>query len=200
MLPHSFRPPLWFLSLAAVLAFGGAARSDFIISVEADVRPTTNGLYLYNYTLTDPADSLFTVAAFSPDLSINANLSAILGPPGWTSVYQAGGSFMAIYSPEPSSDILPGTSGVVSFLSPMAPRSGNYLGVGFNSNGCFDFAQGTTLVPGGSPLTTLPEPAGSPLTNLPEPAGIVHLLTGLCTACLARLGYIARRKNNEKGE
>ena len=136
------------------------ARGGLVTDLSVDVTRASNGVYTYSYSLT--VDSSSTLGAGELDLAVSpfANLSEISAPTGWDVFYTPGSpgdSAISFSSPDPSTDLAPGTFGLFSVASLVGPASASYLVRGFDdSNG--------TFAQNGGIITT---------ASVPEPSGLV---------------------------
>ena len=144
---------------SASLWIGAApARGGLVTDLSVDVTRASNGLYTYAYTLT--VESSSTLGAGELDLAVSsfANLSAISAPAGWDVFYTPGSpgdSAISFSSPDPSTDLAPGTVGLYSMSSLVGPALASDIVRGFDdSTGTFDQNSGTILT------ASVPEPSG----------------------------------------
>jgi hypothetical protein len=144
--------------VSAWLWIGAApARGGLITDLSVDVTRAANGLYTYSYTLT--VESSSTLGAGELDLAVSpfANLSAISAPAGWDVFYTPGSpgdSAITFSSPDSSTDLVPGTSGMFSMASFVGPALASDLVRGFDdSTGTFDQNSGTIRT------ASVPEPS-----------------------------------------
>jgi len=144
---------------SAWLWIGAApARGGLVTDLSVDVTHASSGLYTYSYTLV--VESSSTLGAGELDLAVSpfANLSAISAPAGWDVFYTPGSpgdSAITFSSPDPSTDLAPGTVGLFSMSSLVGPAPASDIVRGFDdSTGTFDQNSGTILT------ASVPEPSG----------------------------------------
>ena len=144
---------------SAWLWIGAApARGGLVTDLSVDVTHASSGLYTYSYTLA--VESSSTLGAGELDLAVSpfANLSAISAPAGWDVFYTPGSpgdSAITFSSPDPSTDLAPGTVGFFSMSSLVGPALASDIVRGFDdSTGTFDQNSGTILT------ASVPEPSG----------------------------------------
>ncbi len=163
------------LALVALMAAPAAGRADFLTSLSGQaVFDPSQGLYSYTYTVTDLPDSTDTLGGLTVDVDPSADVSDLTGPAGWQSSFDAADALVLWVSPDPSTDIPPGSLGTFSFLSPLPPTSQDYLAIGFSDVG-IDFGAGSTVGP------------GAPASTVPEPPGIGPLSLGVLALAAARI-------------
>jgi hypothetical protein len=144
---------------SASLWIGAApAQAGLVADLSVDVTHASSGLYTYSYTLT--VESSSTLGAGELDLAVSpiANLSAISAPAGWDVSYTPGSpgdSAITFSSPDSSTDLAPGTSGMFSMESLVGPALASDVVRGFDdSTGTFDQVKGMIQT------ASVPEPSG----------------------------------------
>jgi hypothetical protein len=173
-----FRTKSVLAAIASLWLWAGAtpSRGALITDLTVNVTQAPSGLYTYAYTLADESASTIGAAQLFLAVSPAANLSAVSAPTGWDVLYSAGGPDISFLSSDSSFDIAPGTAGLFSLTSAVAPAL-----AGDRVRG-FDDSAGTFAENPG----TIPTPA-----SVPEPSGLV--LGVLAAACAAVSGWARRR-------
>jgi hypothetical protein len=139
------------------LVIPARAQATFLTSLSGEaVQNPSDGLYTYTYLVTNLSASTDTFGALNVNVSPSAGVLSIAGPDGWLSSFDTADSLVQWFSPGPTSDISPGSSGAFSFVSPLPPVAQDYLAIGFSDVG-IDFNPRTTVGPG--VVTTVPEPS-----------------------------------------
>ena len=157
-MPRSSTKAILAAVASASLWIGAApAQGGLITNLSVDVTRASNDLYTYAYTVSvDPSS---TLGAGELDLAVSpfAELSAISAPAGWDVFYTPGSpgdSTITFSSPDSSTDLAPGTSGLFSMTSLVGPALAAEVVRGFDdSNGTFDQNSGTILT------ASIPEPS-----------------------------------------
>ncbi len=148
----------WSLALFLTFCVPAVTRAGLITNVSGGaVQDPSRGLYVYSYTVTNLPGSTDTLGGLTVNVDPSADISAIFGPPGWQSSFDMADALVLWVSADPSTDILPSSFGIFSFRSPLPPVPQDYLAIGFSDFG-IDFNTGTTVGPGASPSTVVPEP------------------------------------------
>ena len=129
----SFRGSLAMM-LVAIAVGQYPARADLITNLGVSTTLLPGGLTEYDYTLSDITTSTVDASFLYIDVSSQANLSLLTAPTGWDISYSTGDTTVIFTSPDPSVDITPGTSGMFSFESPLAPMWVPYEVAGIDSN------------------------------------------------------------------
>ena len=140
------------------------ARGGFIPIVTETTTLQAGGLYFYSYTVTNPTTSTGGVSDFFVTVDPSANLTSIMAPTGFDSFYTTGSPVAEFDSSSAATDIAPGTFGVFSFLSPVAPGVQSETARSLSADGTFTDLTGTTIAP-------VPEPTSLALLGL----GVVTL-------------------------
>jgi hypothetical protein len=155
------RLPLAAAMLATVASIP-CARADLITSLEVTTKAVAGGLTEYDYTFSNLSSSTVNASFLFIAVDTTANLTALTGPTGWDVSYATGDLAIAFTSPDPSVDILPGSSGVLSFDSPLAPHLASYEAAGIDGSGNFVTNDGAILS-----------------ASVPEPLSVVLLTVGV---------------------
>jgi hypothetical protein len=152
------------------LATPVVARADLITSISGHaVQDPATGVYTYTYTAANLPGSTDTLGGLTVNVDPLADVSGITGPAGWQSFIDPADGLVLWASPDPSTDILPGSFDLFSFLSPLPPVSQDYLAIGFSDIG-IDFNTGTTVGPGVPP---------APAVAVPEPGSLLVFGAGI---------------------
>ena len=144
------------------------ARGAFLATVSATVTNEPGALYFYNYTVSTASASTGSTSDFSLNVNAAANLTGIAAPSGFDIFYVTGGTTLEFQSSDPSTDIMPGTTGSFSFTSVVGPASGT------------DVLRNIDDVGG-----TFTDLAGTVLAPVPEPASLVLYGVGAAALILA---------------
>lgn len=115
------------LVLAGSVASSVPARADFTTTVTQITTPVSGNLFRYDYTLTNDPSSTLPITDFFIDVSPDADLQSLSAPAGFIISYSPGDLDVSFSSPDPSSDILPGASGLFSFTSVIGPALAPFL-------------------------------------------------------------------------
>lgn len=168
--------PPW-LPVAIVLLILGVnpAYGDLVTSVIAEHHPAGGGLFEYEYRLTNELGSDVPVGAFALDIPTTADLQSITGPAGWDIDYTPTSLSVTWVSSDPVFDLLPGSSLLFSFLSPLDADQRDYLVVGFGATDIF---------------TNTGRVAGPSVAAVPEPSTIALLGIG----ALSLIGFTRRSR------
>jgi hypothetical protein len=150
------RPQLSSLICLLILTVTPSRAEVIITSVSDQVTILPGGLVQYNYTLTNQPTSTLPAVLFNLNVDTKADLKAIKSGAGWTTTYSPGAGFIEWDSPGPFTDLVPGSSGTFSFVSPLGPSDQSFFVVGLNDQG-IDFNSGTTSAPGST--AAVPEPS-----------------------------------------
>ena len=150
---------LFCLALAGfVAAGGGGVRAEFVANLSVDVSVGADGYYLYEYTLTNAPTSTLPAVQFDLAVGEDADLQDILAAAGWDVDYVAGSPGVSFFTEDPDSVIAPGSSGVFSFRSRLAPAAQEFYLVGVDPP-AFEVLDGTVESPAVTP-SAVPEPSG----------------------------------------
>ena len=158
MLRPSTKAILAAVASASLWIAAAPVQAGLVTDLSVDVTHASNGSYTYSYTLT--VESSSTLGAGELDLAVSpsANLSATSAPAGWDVFYTPGSpgdSAITFSSPDSSTDLVPGTSGLFSIASFVGPALASDLVRGFDdSTGAFDQNSGTIMT------ASAPEPSG----------------------------------------
>ena len=142
------------VALLASAASAHTARGDLITTLEVSTKAVAGGLTEFDYTLSDLSASTVTASSFFVAADFTANLTALSGAGVGTFRMPLATCAVAFTSPDPSVDILPGSSGVFSFESPLPPILAPFEVAGIDSNGNFDVNDGSIFE-----AASVPEPA-----------------------------------------
>ena len=165
------------IALAALAAGAQSARAGLVTSLTVSTTPVAGGLTEYDYTLTNLPSSTVTASFFFVAVDATANLtSAWTRPSDWDISYATGDMAVGFTSPDPSVDIVPGSSGHFSFDSPLLPIQAPYEVAGIDANSNFVTNSGTVLS-----------------ASVPEPASVVLLTVGV-------LGMLVVRRRLKNGK
>jgi hypothetical protein len=153
------------VATAVLLLIGGtaAARGDLLTSLTVATDPLPGGLTRYTYTLANDPASTELVNLFQLDVAPGAALQAIANTLGWDVTYTTGSPIIiwtsAIQPDFSTNDLPPGSAGVFSFESALAPSDQPYLIAGIPPTGGFGSTnEGSIASPAVVP-TAVPEPA-----------------------------------------
>src|SRR4051812_32359564 len=91
-----------------IVATGGSSRADFITSLTVNQTQDASGLFAYEYTLENLPSSDRPAIQLSLDISEASDLQSISSPAGWDVFYTPGDFFIAWFSLDPASNIVPG--------------------------------------------------------------------------------------------
>ena len=150
------------LAAVAAVATGPAVRADLMTTVLPTVLPGAGGTYDYSYLVTNAATSTVGIAEFDLSAADTANLTNIVNPDGFIDAYATGFEDIEFYAVDTSPGIAPGSSGVFSFTSTVAPDVGFYQSVGYDGTTGEPFESGgNTATP-----TAVPEPATAAVAGL----------------------------------
>ena len=123
-----------------------SARADLVTKLEVSTKAVSGGLTEYDYTLSDLPSSTVTASSFFVAVDTTANLTMLSAPTGWDISYATGDLAVAFTSPDPSVDILVGSSGGFSFDSPLPPVLAPYEVAGIDANFNFVMNDGVILM------------------------------------------------------
>ncbi len=154
------------VALAAIAVSGHSAHAGLITTLEVTTEVVAGGLTEYDYTLSNLSASTINASFLFIAVDTTANLTALSGPTGWDISYATGDVAVGFTSPDASVDILPGSSGVFSFDSPLPPDLASYQVAGIDASGDFLTNDGVIL------SASVPEPASA----LPLAAGFLGML------------------------
>ena len=141
------------------------AHGGFLTTLTVITTPEAGGLTLYSYTLTDQPTSTINAEVFILQVSSQANLQTITGPDTWDLAYNPGDSQVIWSSPDPSTDLLPGSSASFTLESSLPPILQDFQLFGADSSG---------TVFGSNPGNRCPWHRLCPRTHKPDPAGNRH--------------------------
>jgi hypothetical protein len=158
------------LTLVAIVGGRPSARAGLITNVAVSTTPVSGGLTEYDYTVSDLSSSTITASFFFVAVDTTANLSAMSAPTGWDISYATGDPVIEFSSPDPSLDIIPGSFGLFSFDSPLAPIITTDAVAGIDSN--FNYVQNVGSILGPA-VASVPEPSSALLCAL----GILGVLS-----------------------
>jgi hypothetical protein len=153
---RAFRLPL-AVALVVMAASGQSARAGLLTTLDVSTKAVPGGLTEYDYTLSNLPASTVTASSFFVAVETTADLTMLTAPSGWDISYATGDLAVAFTSPDPSVDILPGSSGLFSFDSPVTPNLAAYQVAGIDANGNFVVNNGVIL------SASVPEPATAAL-------------------------------------
>jgi hypothetical protein len=165
--------------LTLLTFFLGAAsvRGDFHIALRVEETSEANGLFRYEYTLTNLADSSIPASSFALDVAPSAELQSLQGPSGWDITYSIGDSQALWLSRDTPFDLLPGDNALFSFTSPLNAVPQGFLVVGIDP-ATFEISTSEAQIAGPG-VRAVSEPMSITLVGL----GGLHLL-----------GYASRRR------
>ncbi|QEH35196.1 hypothetical protein OJF2_37430 [Aquisphaera giovannonii] len=152
--------------ILALLAVATPARADFLATLDVATTPEAGGLTLYQYTLSVDPTSDQPAVLLILNVDAAADLTSISGPTGWEVDYVPGDTGVSWLSPGPDTDLQPGRSAVLSFLSPLGPGDQTYLAFGLG------FASVTGSIAGPTAAAAVPEPPSLGLLVAPALAGL----------------------------
>jgi len=148
-----------FLSVVLV-GFGSwrsSAHGEFLTSLSVSVSQPADGRFHYLYALTNQAGSDLNAFSFILNVSPDAALESVTGPPGWAITYAVVDPVIAWDSASSATDLSPGTSGLFEFSSRLGPTPRDFIVLGADPSGVsFDANQGVTSAPG---IGAVPEPS-----------------------------------------
>jgi len=148
-------------ALLAIAATADCARAGMLTTLSVSTKAVAGGLTEYDYTLSNLSASTVDASFLFIAVDTTANLTALTAAPGWDISYATGDQAVAFTSPDPSVDIVPGSTGSFSFDSPLLPFLADYQAAGIDGNGNFVTNDGVILS-----------------ANVPEPASAVLLAAG----------------------
>jgi hypothetical protein len=150
------------MALVAIAASRHSARADLMTDLSVSTMPVSGGLTQYDYTLADLSTSTVTASSFFVVVDGTANLSALSAPTGWDiSYYTPGDTAVGFTSPDPSLDIVPGSSGMFSFQSLLTPVLVPYEVAGIDANNNYVVNTGVIFS-----AAIVPEPSSAVLCTL----------------------------------
>jgi PEP-CTERM motif len=154
------------VALLAIAASGHPVHAGLITTLEVTTKAVAGGLTEYDYTLSDLSASTVNVSFLFIAVDTTASLTALSAPVGWDISYATGDLAVGFTSPDPSVDIVPGSSGAFSFDSPLRPSPASYQVAGIDASGNFLTNDGMILT------ASVPEPASALLLT----AGVLGML------------------------
>jgi hypothetical protein len=169
-MPRHLRLVTLTFGLILLFVFGIVpARAGMIASVSVDITPEAGGMSLYAYTVSVSSQSTSAVSEFDLNITsgtasgintpVGAPLSSITMANGFINLYTTGDPTISFLSTDPSTDIMPGTSGMFSFVSTSNPVLQPFLLSTFDGSG--NTVAGSVLAP-----TFVPEPSSLALSSL----------------------------------
>jgi hypothetical protein len=154
----------WQVAIPLAMASPAFVRADFITAVSPQVTSGQGDEYVYSYMVTNLLASTDAFASLNVNVDTGAGVTDITGPVGWLGFFFPTDGLVQWVSTGPATDILPGSVGLFSFISPLPPTSQNYLAIGVFDGG-LEFATGTTPGPGLAPPAAVPAPSGIALLS-----------------------------------
>ncbi len=129
------------------------------------IEQQNNGLYRYDYTLTNVAESDLPAINLNVATAADANLQSLTAPTGWDMAYSPGDSAVSWAPTDIQFAIPPGRDADFGFLSPLPPSPGDYSVVGFDPDTfSFGSSAGSVLAP--LDATSVPEPSSVSLLGV----------------------------------
>lgn len=111
-------PSAWRLCVAVVVSLLRTALHAAPIDVDVQF---ANGGYTYSYLLTPDPISNYSFADFSLVVPEASGLEEIVVPEAWVNTYRPGANLFFVFSQGGDSDLLPGETATVSFVSRLPP-------------------------------------------------------------------------------
>jgi hypothetical protein len=145
------------IALLAMAASTRSARADLVTTLDVSPMSMPGGLTEYDYKLSDLSTSSITASSFFVAVDATANLTRLSAPVGWDISYDPGDLAVAFTSPDPSFDVMIGSSGLFSFDSLLGPVLAPYEIAGIDSNYNYLTNDGTIY------SASVPEPASAAL-------------------------------------
>lgn len=151
------------------------------LSVTATVTGPNGGMFNYSYLVTNLGSSDENLYSFV--LGESGPLVSVTAPAGWSADLLSTPGFVIWTSADPTTDMIPGATGMFGFSSSFSSGQQSYLGFGSDPTFGFptgDFDQGSTIGP-------------TVMTGVPEPATLVLLLP-----VLVAIGWRVRFNNRSE--
>ena len=146
--------------------YNGTVHAEFLTTLTVVETPEAGGLLRYEYSLTNRSDSDLPAVSLAIEVSAQADVQSIAGPPGWDFSYNQGDSPVSWDASAPGFALLPGQHAIFSFLSPAPPTLNRFGVVGLDdATSRIEFNQGWIDAPG--------------VATIPEPTSMIPLGTGL---------------------
>ena len=171
---HDFQCKVFFCAILALACGPDAARAGFNTSVAVNETALSGGLYLYSYTVTDLKSSTVAISEFDVAVNDPIGLKSIISPNDFFTFYNPGDSLITFTAFDDG--IIPGSSGVFSFISTSAP--GLVADIVFGND---------------SSTGNLASSPGTILGPVPEPSSL--LMCGL--GAVGVLGMVARSRRRQ---
>ena len=156
-----------------VTSVSSSAASDIIVT--ADVEQQNGGMYLYDYTLINPAQSNLLAINLSISAASDASLQSFTEPSGWVVSYTPGDTVVSWSISDVQYSISSGNMADFTFLSLRPPALGQYSALGFDPD---TFAIGFSSGDIASPVVaSVPEPSSIKLIGFSALLLIAVILT-----------------------
>ena len=162
--------------------YANVSRAEFLTSLTAEVTSQQNGIFLYEYLLTNEAGSTLPAVEFVLTVPETANLQNISGPENWEITYAAGDFTVAWGSSQSATDIQPGQTAKFSFTTHLPAGVQDYGILGLNTDPfALEENQGTIA---------------GPVSVIPEPSALLQMGIGLLG--LTGFGWWHRRRKRSQ--